>query len=227
MRTSSITGLSLGAFAALSLLASACTSDGEDPPGNPDGPPANPDGPPVTDGPPAKVCALATTIADTGDLAALKTNQCNVPQSGGARKWYRISATVPGTTADHLQVELWEGRGSVTGAIAIGTYTVTAADQDPATCGVCIRAIGDKGATGVQEFFAKSGTVVVAAVGGNGAQLSVTVTNASFVQINPATKAVVANGCASTLVRTKETGTVVTVVGGGGGGGGCPATIGD
>ena len=48
---------------------------------------------------------------------------------------------------------------------AAGTYTVTAADQDPATCGVCIRAIGDKGAAGVQEFFARSGTVVVAAVG--------------------------------------------------------------
>src|SRR6187549_2240149 len=111
MRTPSMTQLSLGAFAVLSLLASACTSDGQDP-GTPDGPPANPDGPPGTDGPPAKVCALSASIADTGDLAAIKTNQCNVPGTMGARKWYRIAATVPGTTVDHVQVELWDGRGS-------------------------------------------------------------------------------------------------------------------
>ena len=227
------TPLMSGALAALSLLASACSSDGEEPM-NPDAPMGNPDGPGTSpdanpDGPGGKVCALAGAIADTGDLSATKTNQCNVPMSMGLRKWYRIAATVPGTTVDHLQVELWDGRGAfAAGAVASGTYTIAGADADPATCGVCVRALGDKGAAGAQEYFAKSGTVVVSSVGGNGATLTVTVTNASFVQIDPATKAPVANGCTTTLARTRASGTVVTVGGGGGGGGGnCPTTIAD
>src|SRR5678815_1007907 len=42
-------------------------------------------------------CPLADT-QDTGDLTALKAQLCNVPGTQGARKYYRLSATVPGAT---------------------------------------------------------------------------------------------------------------------------------
>lgn len=181
---------------------------------------------PTPDNPnPQRTCALPETTADAGDLAALKAQQCNVPGSGGARKWYRVDATLPGSM-DHVQIELWDGRGAFSaGAVVVGTYPITGAELNPATCGVCVRGLGDKGAATQKEYFATAGQVQVTAVGGNGLPVSVTLTNATFAEIDAA-KAPVAGGCTATVSRAKLDGTIVTVAGGGGGGA-CPATIGD
>lgn len=182
----------------------------------------NPD--PTTQG---AVCSLPDATADAGDLTASKAQQCNVPGSAGTKKWYRVAATLPGSM-DYVQVELWDGRGAFSGgAVAVGTYQLTGAELDPATCGICVRGLGDKGAATQKEYFASAGQVQVTAVGGNGLPVSVTLTNVSFKEINPTTKAAVAGGCTATVSRAKLDGTIVAVTGGGGGGGACPTTIGD
>jgi hypothetical protein len=195
-----------------------------------DNPPAEtppPSNPPVVTPPPASTCSLVASVPDSGDLLALKANQCNVPGSQGARKWYRLSATLPGTT-DVVQLELWDNLGPfVGGVVRADTFTITGADANPATCGVCVRALGDKGATTTtQEFFATGGTVQVTQVGGNGQPIAATLSNITFAQLDPTTKAPVSGGCSSSLVRVQVSGTVVAV-GGGGNGGNCPAIIGD
>ncbi len=213
----------------LSLLVITGCTIGSDAPGGggDDGDDGSSDGGPTPDAmPQSRVCSLPEMTADAGDLAALKAQQCNVPGTQGARKWYRVSASLPGSM-DHVQIELWDGRGVFTGgAVAVGTYPITGAELDPATCGVCVRGLGDKGAATQKEYFATSGQVQVTAIGGNGAPISVTLTNATFAEID-ATKAVVAGGCSATVSRAKLDGTLVAVAGGGGGGGGCPATVGD
>jgi len=163
-----------------------------------------------------------------GDLTALTAHQCNVPGSGGAKKFYQLSATMTGTM-DIVQVELWDGRGAfAAGAVAVGSYP---ADADFNTCGVCIRALGDKGLATQKEYFATAGTVEVTAIGGAGQPISATVTSATFVEVDSTSHAVVTMGCTSALARVKVDGTVVAVTGGGGGGGGgggaCPIGIGD
>lgn len=227
MRTSLLSLLSL---ASSMLLASACVTDDmaaddTDPAGT--DPSTNPPG---GTNPPAKVCALTPTVADPGDLLALKANQCNIPGSQGQRKWYRLAAAVSGTT-DIVQLELWDNLGAFSGGVVrTGTFTISGADASPLTCGVCVRAIGDKSTAAAQEFFATSGTVEVTQIGGAGQPISAVITNASLVQIDPTTRAVVSSGCTTSLARVKVSGTVVTMGGGGGGGGGggnCPAGIAD
>jgi hypothetical protein len=183
---------------------------------------------PAADAPPQQhVCSLPETTADTGDLTALKAQQCNVAGSGGTKKWYRVAATLPGSM-DYVQIELWDGRGVFSaGAVAAGTYPLAGAELEPTTCGVCVRGLGDKGAATQTEYFATGGQVQVTSVGGAGAAVSVTLTNAQFHEIDGATKAAVSSGCTAAVSRAKLDGTIVAVTGGGGGGGGCPATIGD
>jgi hypothetical protein len=184
-------------------------------------PQPNPD--PTTQG---AVCSLPAATADVGDLAAVKAQQCNVPGSAGTKKWYRVAATLPGSM-DFVQLELWDGRGAFSGGtVALGTYQLTGAELDPATCGICVRGLGDKGAATQKEYFATAGQVQVTAVGGNGLPVSVTLTDVSFKEINPTSKASVAGGCSATVSRAKLDGTIVAVTGGGGGGA-CPTTIGD
>jgi len=177
--------------------------------------------------PQSRVCSLPETTADAGNLTAAKAQQCNVPGSQGTKKWYRVAATLAGSM-DYVQIELWDGRGAFTGgAVATGTYQLTGAELDPATCGVCVRGLGDKGAATQKEYFATGGSVQVTSIGGAGAQVSVTLSGAQFREIDATTKAAVSGGCNASVSRVQLAGTIVAVTGGGGGGGSCPATIGD
>jgi hypothetical protein len=190
---------------------------------------------PVIDAPPQMIdattstCALPDDTAATGALTALKSQRCNVPGTMGAQKWYRLSASLPGSAMDIIQLELWDGRGPFTGGtVQPGTYTIAATDT-LATCGVCLRAVGDKGAGTAKTYFATGGSVEVTAVGGAGATLSATITNAVFAEVDAAGNKVNA-GCAANVASSSMSGTVVDVGGGGGGGGGggaCPTTVGD
>ena len=216
-------------FSILVVVSTGCVI-GEPDPGAAGDDGGGDDGPgPGSNGTP-RTCSLPDTTADTGDLAALKAQQCNVSGTQGARKWYRLSATLPGSM-DVVQVELWDGLGAFTGGtVAVGTYPITGAELAPATCGVCVRGLGDKGQSTQKEYFATGGSVQITAVGGNGAPISATLTDATFAEIDPTARTPVSGGCTASVGRAKVSGTVVTVGGGGGGGGGggsCPATVGD
>jgi hypothetical protein len=183
----------------------------------------------------AAVCALPSAMADAGDLTALKAERCNVPGSMGSKKWFRLSAVVPAGPMDIVQLELWPGLGAFAATdIAVGTYTISGADAADSTCGLCLRAIGDKGLPTQKFYFATAGTVDVTAIGAAPAPISATVTNAVFAEVD-ATNAFVSGGCGASLAGVKVDGTVMDVGGtgggtGGGGGGGtgmCPRTIGD
>jgi hypothetical protein len=189
----------------LLLIASACGDDG---------------GSSIPDAP-ATACALPDTTADLGTLPALKAQRCNVSGSMGQQKWFRLSATM--TTGDIVQLELWPGSGPFTGAVTTGMFPV---DTAFGSCGVCLRAIGDKGAATQKEYFATGGMVNITALGANGQPISATVTSAVFAEVD-ATHAKVPSGCTATVAKVQVDGTVMDVTGGGSGTGACPTTVGD
>jgi hypothetical protein len=176
-------------------------------------------------------CPLPASTADTGALTATKSQMCNVPGTQGAQHWYRLAATLPSGAMDYVQVDLWDNKGAFAGgAVKPGTYQITGNDAAYATCGICVRGLGDKASAGQKEYFATGGTVTVTAVGGAGQPLSATLSNITLGEVNSTTRAPVASGCTASLASTQVSGTLVLVSGGGGGGGGggaCPATVGD
>ena len=173
--------------------------------------------------------------AEAGELSALKAQRCNVAGSMGARNWYRLSAMLPDGD-EVVQVELWPDRGAFRGGpVQPGTYQLTGDDLDFATCGLCLRALGDRGLPTEREYFAVAGTVEVSAVGdAEGAPFVATILEASFAEVG-ANHAEVADGCALDLAHAEISGAVELMGGGGGGGGGaggsgaagCPTTVGD
>ena len=187
-------------------------------------------------GKPTDTCSLDMNMADTGGLSAWKAQLCNVPGSMGASHWYKLSAQLPADTKnmDYVQLELWDHAGPfATGTVHAGQFDITGADSDPATCGVCVRGIGDKGLPTEKEYFATSGQVNVTALGADMQPISATLANLTFVEVSA--KVLVMDGCVADLAGTKMDGTVVKTggTGGGGGGGGgsgaggCKLTVGD
>ncbi len=177
-------------------------------------------------------CPLPASTPDTGALTATKTQMCNVPGSQGAQHWYRLAATLPSGAMDYIQVDLWDNKGAFAGStVKPGTYQITGNDAAYATCGICVRGLGDKGSAGQKEYFATGGTVTVTAVGGAGQPLSATLSNLTLAEVDSTSHAPVASGCTASVANTQVSGTVAQVAGGGGGGGGgggaCPTTVGD
>jgi hypothetical protein len=172
---------------------------------------------------------------DAGNLSALSAQRCNVPGSMGARNWYRLAAMLPGGV-DVVQVELWPDRGVFRGGpVQPGIYQLTSADLDYATCGVCLRALADRGLPTEREYFAVAGTVEVTAVSSTaGAPFVATVREASFAEVD-SDHSEVTDGCAIDLDRVQISGSVELMGGSGGGAGGgggagaagCVTTVGD
>lgn len=172
---------------------------------------------------------------DAGDQPAMAAQRCNVPGSMGAQNWYRLVAKLPGSD-DIVQLELWPNRGAFAGqAIGPGTYEITGDDLDFATCGICLRAMGDKGGELQREMFAVGGTVTIEDVSSVAdAPFSATIQNASFAEVD-SDKVPVDGGCTMDVERVRATGTLTIMGGAGGGGGGaggsgnmgCPTTVGD
>jgi hypothetical protein len=175
-------------------------------------------------------CPLPDNQADLGALPALKAQRCNVSGSMGMKKWYRLSATM--TSGDIVQIELWPFHGSFTGAVTVGSFPI---ETDYNTCGVCLRAVGDKGAATMKEYFGTSGMINVTALGAAGTPFSATITTGAAAEVNAVNKTKIANGCTTTIASVKIDGTMMDVgmTGGGGGGGGgggmgaCLTTVGD
>jgi hypothetical protein len=203
------------AFLAVSLLFAAC---------------AGTETPDMTGG----VCPAMSDI-DAGELTALKAQRCNVPSSMGKKNWFRLSAMLP-SGDDVVQIELWPDRGSFrSGAIQPGTYQLTGDDLSFATCGICLRAMADKGLPTQREYFAIGGTVEIAAVSSTeGAPFVATVLGASFAEVDKG-RVELDGGCSVDVDRAKITGAVQLLGGAGGGGGGggssgnagCLTTVGD
>jgi hypothetical protein len=203
------------AFLALSLLFAACAGT-------------------ETPDPSGGVCPAMTDI-EAGELSALQAQRCNVPSSMGKRNWYRLSAMLP-SGDDVIQVELWPDRGAFrSGEIKPGTYQLTGADLDFATCGICLRAMADKGLATQREYFAVAGTVEITAVSSTeGAPFVATVLNASFAEVDK-DHAELDGGCSVDVDHAKISGAVQLMGGGGGSGGGgggaggagCVFTVGD
>ena len=179
-----------------------------------------------------RTCPMPMTSADAGALSAIKSQLCNVPMSGGAQHWYRLFATLPGSTTNYVQIELYDQVGAFAGGpVKTGTFPV---DTNPQSCGVCVRGLGDKGGTDAMEYFATSGMVNVTMVGAAGTEIQATLSNVTFAEVDT-NRAVMTSGCAATLAGAQLSGTVVQVGGtggsggggGGGGGGSCPTTVGD
>ena len=176
-------------------------------------------------------CPMPMATADAGVLSAVKAQMCNYPGSMGQQHWYRAFAVLPGGTMNYLQIELYDKLGAFTGGtVRTGSFPV---DTNPASCGVCVRGLGDKGTAGAKEYFATTGTVNVMAVGPNGATLTVALSNLGFVELD-ANRKPVSGGCTATVTAGQLTGTIVQMggTGGGGGGGGggagmCPQGIGE
>ena len=173
--------------------------------------------------------------ADAGQLSALASERCNVSGSMGSKNWYRLSAMLPGGN-DVVQVELWPERGAFRGGpVRTGTFTLSGDDLSFATCGVCLRAMGDKGMPTEREYFAIAGTVEVTAVSPTAdAPFVATILDASFAEVD-GDHVELSKGCATDLERAKISGLVVPRGGSGGGAGGgggsgaagCTTTIGD
>jgi hypothetical protein len=219
------------ALLALVLVGCAAPADGGG--GGDDGMTTTPDASmPNPDPDPAATCPLAAAMGDAGALSPLKSQRCSVPGTMGTKKWYRLSATLPGAPTDIVQLELWDGQGAFAGGVVrTGTFQITGAELAYNTCGVCLRAAGDKGTANAKTYFATSGTVEVTSVGAAGSTLSAKITNATFAEVN-AMNIKVQNGCITNLTSATASGTIVDVGGGGGGGGtgggaACPSTVGD
>src|SRR5262249_55147926 len=136
------------------------------------------------------LCPLPGSQTDTGPLTAFKAQMCNVPMSGGAQHWYRLSAVLPSGPMNYIQLELWDGSGAFTGGtVHTGTFQLTGAELDYNQCGVCVRGIGDKGATNSKEYFASGGTVTVDALGAAGQPISATLSNVTLIEVDPTSHA--------------------------------------
>jgi hypothetical protein len=174
------------------------------------------------DAPAGATCSLPSNTPDTGALAATTSQRCNVAGSMGQKHWYRMAAQLPSGTTDYIQLELWDATGPfAAGTVTTGTFQITGTDAAYATCGVCVRGMGDKGTGNQKEYFATSGTVDVTAVGAGGATFSATLTNIGLVEVD-ANHTPVTGGCADTVASAQVSGTVVAVTMGQ-----CPAGVGD
>jgi hypothetical protein len=177
-----------------------------------------------------KVCPITEALSDAGTLPALKAQRCNVQGSMGTRKWYRLSATLPDATI--VQLELYDAAGAFAGGtVRTGSFAV---EPSFGSCGVCLRAIADKGMETETEYFGTGGTVNITALGTDGAPISATITAATFAEVD-GDHAPVTSGCTGSLASVKIDGIVMDHFGAGGGGGGgggsgagnCELTVGD
>jgi hypothetical protein len=73
---------------------------------------------------------------------------------------------------DVLQLELYAAAGAFTGDITTGTFSISGADAQYKTCGVCVRIFTDLTGTGSaatykDDYFATSGSVTLTSVSGS------------------------------------------------------------
>jgi len=185
----------LPALLPIVLLAPACmvgdpnpNPGGDDDVGSPDAGGAQPDGGA------AASCAAPDSYGAMGPLGAVSATQSNQPGSQGTRQIYTMAGDLESSPEDVLHIELWDQYGVFSGVPAApGTYTISGAETSLDTCGVCVIVGGDiVDGLASQVFLAQSGTVQIDAITPT---LSGSVTDMTFVQIDPDTGLPVADAC--------------------------------
>jgi hypothetical protein len=203
------------AAAALSALAlTGCTVGGSSPNmnNNPDaGPGPSVDAPAGGGG-----CALAPTI---GTIGAVTVELHNQPGSMGQRQFYILTASLSSDPSDKLELQLWGQTGAFSGAVATGTYPITGAETQYASCGACAFALGDTTKPTSQLYLASAGTINVTALGAVGQPVTVQLTGVTFGQLDATTHTAGGGGCHATAASLTLTGTLLDKTSGGGGGG--------
>jgi len=110
-------------------------------------------------------CTIATTLGTVtppGQFAEQTTQSASVPS-------YTYAGLLnQDANFDAIQFELWDGFGVFAAGIVPGTYQITGAELDYASCGACIFAFGDVTSTSItQAYFATGGTMTLTQVGPN------------------------------------------------------------
>ena len=126
-------------------------------------------------------CTVSTS--SFGSLGSVTTGQAQYDSTNNA-----LAALVPLETtnpADALKVELYGGFGVFSGGtIAPGTYQLTGAELNYATCGVCLRVLTNTdSSTSMYEhdYLATGGTVTITTVGtAAGQQFTASLSNVTF-----------------------------------------------
>lgn len=195
-------------------------SRGDDPL-RPDAGMASGDARPLLDALPMAAADNACGVAsDHGDLGTLSAFAGAEAQGTTTSLTHWLEAPTPATasqaTPDLVVIELWDGYGPFAGGVArAGTFTISGAETDYDTCGVCVLIAANVTATGASKLlFASAGTVTVTSVGSTAGQTTqATLSNATFVEISldQATgtySPVAGSNCPSPITRTELRGTI-------------------
>ena len=127
-----------------------------------DAAPAGTDAAPTRDGAPPVTCLAssdygsATLAMQYGEISGTPATPTYISVLGS------INADA---MPDGFAVELYKGQGAFTGEIVPGTYPLSGAELNYATCGVCVRLFTDyDGSAFVDDYFATGGTVTITQV---------------------------------------------------------------
>jgi hypothetical protein len=146
--------------------------------------------------PDAPPCSL--TITQYGAIASFASTHAARSQDGAGKQtvaW--LGALAPGPTADTLDIQLIQGNGAFAGGPpAAGTYSLTGAEAQLATCGVCV--VVEAGMN--RDYFAaQSGTLVIEDVG-TSFKGSLSNVQLAHVTVDPATSvSTIADACATSI----------------------------
>jgi hypothetical protein len=134
-------------------------------------------------------CGVAASFGDLGTLTGDAGAQL---QDGSTTQRVRFVAAPTPTTAmqatpDLVQLELWDNYGVFDGGTAhTGTFTLSGAETDYDTCGVCVLLLANvANDTPAKMLLATSGTVTITSVGTTAGQMTqATINNATFGEIS-------------------------------------------
>ena len=154
-------------------------------------------------------CTLADQMGDLGDLPAMGIRH-NQPGSKGAAQFDALIADVPGTHT-RIQLELWDGQGVfIDGFAHAGTYPIQGTESLYATCGVCLRAIGEFFQPDAEFYAAGNGTVTIDRLGDPGTPFAAHADLAIYYETNSFGDRLM-DGCRAHLASVRLSGTLVLV----------------
>jgi hypothetical protein len=127
--------------------------------------------------------AASVCLADASYGAATLSNQIAQSDAGTSQLLYGGFLNAD-ATPDAVQIELYAGFGAFTSApIQPGTYPLTGAELNYATCGVCVRLLTDisMGSASDAGYLATGGTLTITSVTPN---ITGTLSNLTFQHVN-------------------------------------------
>jgi hypothetical protein len=130
---------------------------------------------------------------DYGDAGALTGT------AGSAQGATTVTVTLDaGPPRDTFFIRMVPGNGAFTGGVAPGTYTISGADADYNSCGLCVHIIADivSGQGPTKFYFADSGTVTLTATT---PPITGSVQNLHFNEIDIGSGAPVSGGCQASM----------------------------